>query len=409
MGYSNGIVSAPVSFDDVNQALGTSHTDLSTMCKATQINMWAKYKPVRWEYPDTTNALNQARTGWNPNAGNNAWWKAIDGNYGLQYSGAAVDIAGTSSGVHDALNSVVTLATGGLNGWTYQRPRGSLVIAGNPTEPYRLSDFLEYNHNAVLPIKSITTHNVYARGVVSSEFLVSVDYIESADVDITQRDYIRTDDCVGSGVTLYRGVAIYKLNGITYNAVAWCTGKEWLGGGIWTNEQYTAGDSYVETHLADGIYYILPVYFTCALPQNGANTSKQVTNTGYKVVAIPYTQPKSFRAVQSSRTVVLSNKQIASNYSYAADLSVANTGASATVVYTAAIVNENFTGTFDSGTYIQSTYQTGSVTIAQNATTYVLSFNVAAGGGLSANHTWAVYFKLDGTDYYINLIQPAQS
>ena len=41
----NGIISAPVSIDDVKQALGESSNDLATLCKSENINMWSLYKP----------------------------------------------------------------------------------------------------------------------------------------------------------------------------------------------------------------------------------------------------------------------------------------------------------------------------------------------------------------------------
>ena len=46
MAHTNtGIISAPVSFADVNAVLGTRHTDLGNLCKDSHINKWARYKP----------------------------------------------------------------------------------------------------------------------------------------------------------------------------------------------------------------------------------------------------------------------------------------------------------------------------------------------------------------------------
>lgn len=42
----NGIISAPVSIDDVKRALGESSNDLATLCKSENINIWSKYKPI---------------------------------------------------------------------------------------------------------------------------------------------------------------------------------------------------------------------------------------------------------------------------------------------------------------------------------------------------------------------------
>lgn len=52
----SGIISAPVSIDDVKQALGESSNDLATLCKSENINIWSKYKPISYkdefkEYP----------------------------------------------------------------------------------------------------------------------------------------------------------------------------------------------------------------------------------------------------------------------------------------------------------------------------------------------------------------------
>lgn len=47
MAHTNtGIISAPVSFADVNAVLGTSHTDLAALCMDSHINMWAARKPI---------------------------------------------------------------------------------------------------------------------------------------------------------------------------------------------------------------------------------------------------------------------------------------------------------------------------------------------------------------------------
>lgn len=58
MSYNSysGIISAPVSIDDVKEALGESSNDLATLCKSENINIWSKYKPINCkgefkEYP----------------------------------------------------------------------------------------------------------------------------------------------------------------------------------------------------------------------------------------------------------------------------------------------------------------------------------------------------------------------
>jgi hypothetical protein len=47
---SNGIISAPVSIDDVKTVLGVASNDLATLCKSSNINMWARFKPINYNW-----------------------------------------------------------------------------------------------------------------------------------------------------------------------------------------------------------------------------------------------------------------------------------------------------------------------------------------------------------------------
>jgi hypothetical protein len=51
MANNNVIITAPVSMYDVQQVLGESSTDLATLCKSSNINKWAKYKPIKHSSP----------------------------------------------------------------------------------------------------------------------------------------------------------------------------------------------------------------------------------------------------------------------------------------------------------------------------------------------------------------------
>ena len=48
MAHESGLITYPVSFADVNATLGTSHTDLKTMCKDSNIKWYSKYKPTSY-------------------------------------------------------------------------------------------------------------------------------------------------------------------------------------------------------------------------------------------------------------------------------------------------------------------------------------------------------------------------
>lgn len=128
--YSNGIITAPVSIDDVKSALGVSTNDVAALCTSSKINMWSRKKPIRLaqNFPDI----------------NGDWYKGDSvGNdyvYGIECYGirkAAIDITGVTITQnafyrrHFAIDANVYL----------NHP------SGGSSSPYRLGDFIGYNGN----------------------------------------------------------------------------------------------------------------------------------------------------------------------------------------------------------------------------------------------------------------------
>ena len=75
MSYNSetGIISAPVSIDDVKQALGESSNDLATLCKSVNLNPYSKYKPVNlYNKPFVTDTLNSDKQSWSSSS--RGWW-----------------------------------------------------------------------------------------------------------------------------------------------------------------------------------------------------------------------------------------------------------------------------------------------------------------------------------------------
>lgn len=154
MSYNSdsGIISAPVSIDDVKQALGESSNDLATLCKSENINIWSKYKPISCkgefkEYPiredseetvtsSYSNYTCAVRCGMNipidtyRNLYNNCGGEgfAINGCYNL-YG----DNVYGSSGISADTTTMVS---------------GKHFPKGGANSPYRLSDFRNYNAKA---------------------------------------------------------------------------------------------------------------------------------------------------------------------------------------------------------------------------------------------------------------------
>lgn len=100
---------------DVQLCFKSSANTVGRLCTLSGINIFAKFKPIR--YPSVAPLTKAQR-------------KGIGGNYGL---------------VIPEFSSVTAMAAaidGKANGWGYDRP------VGGTASPYRLSDFDGYNHNA---------------------------------------------------------------------------------------------------------------------------------------------------------------------------------------------------------------------------------------------------------------------
>lgn len=154
----NGIISAPVSIDDVKQALGESSNDLATLCKSENINIWSKYKPISCkgdfkEYPireDSEEIVTSSfskytcvvRCGMNIPMDT---YKNLRNNYGGE--GFAIkaceelykdNIYGVSGIDKDASTNSHTVYASGKH-----------FPKGGTNSPYRLGDFRNYNAKAI--------------------------------------------------------------------------------------------------------------------------------------------------------------------------------------------------------------------------------------------------------------------
>lgn len=147
MAHSSGHITSPVSFTDVNATLGTSHTDLFTMCMDNNINMWSAYKPI---YSSKIGLLTDA-----------------------DFSGQGHVVSGykTGGGIKKVVKTGTTYKSDiGTDGdvsnavWAYDKPVQDGICAA------RLADFNNYYHNAAR-IFRIT--NIF--GNISYFFLPSSD------------------------------------------------------------------------------------------------------------------------------------------------------------------------------------------------------------------------------------------
>lgn len=155
MSYNSetGIISAPVSINDVKQALGESSNDLATLCKSENINIWSKYKPISCkgefkEYPireDSEEIVTSSYSNFTcvVRCGMNIpmdTYKNLRYNYGGE--GFAIEacknlyidnVYGKTGGIHDNTTTMVS---------------GKHFPKGGANSPYRLSDFRNYSSKA---------------------------------------------------------------------------------------------------------------------------------------------------------------------------------------------------------------------------------------------------------------------
>lgn len=159
MSNSNGIISAPVTIDDVKTVLGESSNDLATLCKSSNINMWAKYKPTIYpsDFPSD-------------------WYKAGDGNYGLN-----ITVENGKSNWRDLVAEYSKINNGYTN--LYARP------TGGSTAPYRLGDFRGYFHNANPEVKNYLMQNVFIKENDTNQLMVSYNPISGDGKEISYFDF----------------------------------------------------------------------------------------------------------------------------------------------------------------------------------------------------------------------------
>ena len=121
-------IKKPVDIHTVSEVLKLSQTgeqvssrntfDLADLCTHENINMWAKYKPFR------SSIMFFRQDGDNTKSDRDDEMRRV--NYGIEPPGTR-----GSSDIVSCINDE----------WTYNRPRGTV------SEPFRLSDFINYSHN----------------------------------------------------------------------------------------------------------------------------------------------------------------------------------------------------------------------------------------------------------------------
>lgn len=154
----NGIISAPVSIDDVKQALGESSNDLATLCKSENINIWSKYKPISCkgdfkEYSIREDSEEIVTSSYSKftcavRCGMNIpmdTYKNLRNNYG----GEGFAINGCNNLHKDNVYGVSGIDKDASTNSHTVYASGKHFPKGGTNSPYRLGDFRNYNNKAI--------------------------------------------------------------------------------------------------------------------------------------------------------------------------------------------------------------------------------------------------------------------
>lgn len=130
MAVTDGKVSRPIVLTEVAKLLRTNIRDLGRLCRCGNINIWAKYKPTKYNVLFGTGKSTTSE-----------YWKANDGSCGINFSDY----------IYTSAKQFVEAIFGSNTEVKWEH----VVPTGGATSPYRLSDFDGYNHKAVQPFGDI--------------------------------------------------------------------------------------------------------------------------------------------------------------------------------------------------------------------------------------------------------------
>lgn len=262
MSYNNdsGIISAPVSIDDVKRALGESSNDLATLCKSENINIWSKYKPISCkgefkEYPireDSEEIVTSSYSNYTcvVRCGMNIpmdTYKNLRNNYGGE--GFAIN------GCYNLYADNIYGRVGGIHGDTTTSVSGKHFPKGGANSPYRLSDFRNYNSKAT-----------------SNTFLTSLPEFRTVEVYYSS---IRKFNCV-----LYMNTNVDNNTNLTMDDIITDLSLAWS---FWIQIRYDS--PYNDTDKIYKNYYV----GNCKKPTDFVYASKEITfdiGSGDKIIDI---------------------------------------------------------------------------------------------------------------------------
>lgn len=208
MSVNNGIITAPVSIDDVKSVLGYSSGDLATLCKYSKINKWSPHKPV---HSSKLFDLNDADFG------------ITDKTFKL--------IVPSYSRLEDLCRDVIIRTPS----YTYEKPKGG------SSSPYRLGDFKQYN-SVINSGWYYNNANVAPTTSGKMDMFYYAREEHGGGIYLNLWDFYVFNNC-------YFGVAVVNQQG---NVAAFITNAQKCNSG------YCNASAYNMNNIGNGIFYVIP-------------------------------------------------------------------------------------------------------------------------------------------------------
>lgn len=193
MSIVNGIITAPVTLEDVKSVLNEDSNDIATLCKSNNINMWSKYKPVKLSKKFVTDTLNSDGKSWNAPSGRLGWWL---GNNNVNDAALVIPLVTSKSDFDDNKAK-----------WTYNKPYGS------DNSPYRLSDFAGYYDDAQAPISPaypVTNEFFISQTATFSIWTTNTSEIDYPDQCVSLKDIFQILTQITDG-KVYPAIYLYNV------------------------------------------------------------------------------------------------------------------------------------------------------------------------------------------------------
>lgn len=115
-----------------------------TVARRTHINMWARFKPVCLNKVFTNDELNSSKE-WKQDS---TWWKG-SGNCGITFFSSTTEPCMPSGGF-PSVAALKAAIDSDMIIWKHEKPDGG------DSQPFRITDFIQYKHDALSPLDGLT-------------------------------------------------------------------------------------------------------------------------------------------------------------------------------------------------------------------------------------------------------------